>query len=115
VSQFDVSIGYRDLGVKVLRLAFERTRMTREELADASEELRQAAEVVTGETRERLYDQADAFADAAAADHGPDHGKLARHLHILREIEADVGEEAAAHVETARDLVSTYREGVEGV
>ncbi len=89
--------------------------MSREELADASEKLRQAAELATGDTRERLYEQADAFADAAAADHGPDHGKLARHLHVLREIEDDADEELAAHVETARDLVSTYREGVEGV
>jgi hypothetical protein len=89
--------------------------MPRAELADASDELRQAAELVTGEERERLYEQADAFADAAVADHGPDHGKLARHLHILREIEEAIDDDAAEHVETARDLVSTYREGVEGV
>jgi hypothetical protein len=89
--------------------------MARDELADASDELRQAAETATGDTRERIYEQAEAFADAAVADEGPDHGKLARHLHVLREIEDNVGEEATAHVETARELLSEYREGVDGV
>jgi hypothetical protein len=89
--------------------------MTREELAEASDELREAAEAVTGDVRERLYDQADAFARKAAADRGPDHGTLARHLHALREIEDEVDQEAASHVAVARDRITEYREGVEGV
>ncbi|MEZ3117061.1 hypothetical protein RYH80_14185 [Halobaculum sp. MBLA0147] len=89
--------------------------MPRERLADASEELRLAAEAATGDERERIYRQADALADAAAADEGPDHGKLARHTHALREIEDAVDETAGDHVAAARELVSAYREGVDGV
>ena len=87
----------------------------REELSDASDALRTATETTAGETRERLFEQAEALADAATADTGPDHGKLARHLHVLREIEAEVDETAADQVERARDLLSSYREGVDGV
>lgn len=86
-----------------------------EELSDASDALRTATETTTGETRERLFEQAEALADAATADEGPDHGKLARHLHVLREIESQVDETAADHVARARDLLSSYREGVDGV
>lgn len=93
------------------------TGMTRPELREASDALRRAAERVTDPgVEERVYDQSRSLAELAAADRGPDQGRLDRHRHALREI-ADAVDDADARslVEEAEELVQSYREGVEGV
>ncbi|MFO7926294.1 MAG: DUF7553 family protein [Halobacteriota archaeon] len=89
--------------------------MTREQLDQAAESLERAGEAARNdEARERLEKQAAAFETLATADRGPDHGKIARHEHILTEIAAD--EEAAAeHIEAALESIRAYRSTVEGV
>ncbi|ADQ65805.1 hypothetical protein C499_11391 [Halogeometricum borinquense DSM 11551] len=89
--------------------------MTRELLSAASEELSDAADTAEDELRERISDQADALAALAEADRGPDHGRLARHMNALSEIAEQASEDIEERVESARDKVSEYREGVEGV
>lgn len=89
--------------------------MTRDELGEASDLCRQAAEATTGESRERIYEQSNQLAELAERDRGPDHGRLARHMNALDELADEVGGDAADLVERARDLVGEYRQGVEGV
>lgn len=89
--------------------------MTRVELSEAADTLRRAAErAENDQRRERLEDQADQFDRLAEAERGPDHGRLARHEHILTEI-ADEEEAAAAAIETALESIRAYRQTVEGV
>lgn len=89
--------------------------MSRSELSEAAADLRRAAEVTEAEEhRERLEEQASQFDSLAEADRGPDHGRLARHEHILTEI-ADAEGEAAEAIEAALDSIRAYRETVEGV
>ena len=89
--------------------------MTREELTEAADSLRQAAEVAQkAEARERLRDQSETFDSLAEADRGPDHGQLAHREHILTEIASDE-HEAADYIETALESIRAYRETVEGV
>lgn len=89
--------------------------MAREELQAASERLREAA-TATGEeaVEERLYEQSRQLAELAAADRGPDHGRLARHENALHEI-ADDDERVRDDVEEALAQISAYRETVDGV
>jgi predicted glycosyl hydrolase (DUF1957 family) len=89
--------------------------MTRGELTEAAEALRRAAQrAANDESRDRLKAQADQFDNLAEADRGPDHGRLARHEHILTEI-ADEDDAAAAEIETALESIRAYRQTVEGV
>lgn len=90
--------------------------MTREELQTASEELRKASENATGaELQRRLHDQSTQFATLATADHGPDHGRLARHLNALKEMREEASEDVVAHIDAAEEAITAYRETVEGV
>ena len=90
--------------------------MARENLEDAAATLREAADVASDdETRERLENQADQFADLADAERGPDHGKLARHEPILTEIADEQGGDVEAQVEDALASIRAFRETVEGV
>ncbi|MFP8953361.1 hypothetical protein ACLI4Z_10360 [Natrialbaceae archaeon A-arb3/5] len=90
--------------------------MTREDLTAAAESLRTAAgDASTDETRERLESQATQFSDLADADRGPDHGKLARHEHILAEIADEEGGAVANHVADALESIQSFRETLEGV
>ncbi|WP_126663820.1 DUF7553 family protein [Haloterrigena salifodinae] len=90
--------------------------MARENLEDAAATLRDAADATSDdETRERLENQADEFATLAEADRGPDHGKLARHEHILSDIADEEGGEVADQVADALESVRAFRETVEGV
>ncbi len=89
--------------------------MTRENLAAAAETLHTAADAASEDARDRLENQADEFETLADADRGPDHGKLARHEHILTDIADDEGGEVADHIEDALDSIRAYRETVEGV
>ena len=89
--------------------------MTRTELRNAAESLREAADAAgTDDARERLESQARKLEESAGAERGPDHGRLAHHEHVLAEI-ADDEPGAADHIEAALDSVRAYRETVEGV
>ena len=94
-------------------------RMTeddRTELRDAAETLDAVrGDVSDEETAERLDAFADQLRSMAAAERGPDHGRLDRVMHGLREISSAVEGETADRVESAREQVRSYRETVEGV
>ncbi|WP_276302446.1 DUF7553 family protein [Halorussus lipolyticus] len=86
------------------------------ELRDAGEELTAVSERISDdETAERLDGFADQLRQMADADRGPDHGRLDRVMHGLREIAADLDGEDADAVTEARSRVRSYRETVEGV
>ena len=88
--------------------------MDQSKLRDASDVLRDASESVKGETAERLRTQADALADHAEAERGPDHGEVARYQETLREIkETEAG--IADEIDRTYALLNEYRETVEGV
>ncbi|MFA1609714.1 DUF7553 family protein [Halobellus rubicundus] len=89
--------------------------MARELLQEASDRLREAAEAASGDAQQRIYDQSDAIATLATRDRGPDHGRLARHMNALGELADDTEGEVREAVVEAREKLSTFREGVEGV
>lgn len=90
--------------------------MPREQLQTASEELRTASESATDtDLQRRLHEQSNQFAELAAADRGPDQGRLARHLNALSEMHESADEEVAAHIDAAEEAVTAYRETVGGV
>ncbi len=89
--------------------------MTREDLAEAADSLREAAEAAgEGGASERLRDQSETFDSFADADRGPDHGQLAHREHILTEIAEDESE-ATDYIEAALESIREYRETVDGV
>jgi hypothetical protein len=88
--------------------------MGQSKLREASEILREASDSIEGEPAERLQRQADALADHADAERGPDHGQVARHQSKLREIRADA-DAVAGEIDRAYALCNEYRETVEGV
>ncbi|WP_254536930.1 DUF7553 family protein [Halomarina litorea] len=88
--------------------------MSREELRDAAETLREGATHADGDRRRRIEGQADALETLADRERGPDQGRLDRHMNILREL----GEEedgATDYVDRALEYVRQYREGVGGI
>jgi gas vesicle protein len=89
--------------------------MVRDKLSDASDNLREAAIEAKADFEERLYERSDELANLAAADEGPDHGRLARITHALEDLGEDVEEETREHVQKAKEKVKEYREGVDGV
>ncbi|WP_224448247.1 DUF7553 family protein [Haloprofundus salilacus] len=89
--------------------------MEREQLQRASDELREASELTDGALRERLVEQSEQLTDLANRERGPDHGRLDRHLNVLRDIAAQLDGEAKAHVESASEAITDYRSGVAGV
>lgn len=90
--------------------------MTREQLKEASNDLREAAEASDNEDlQERIHTQSDQLAELAEADKGPDHGRLARHMNVLAEIAGEATDKVKQKVKAARDKVAEYRSGVEGV
>jgi hypothetical protein len=89
--------------------------MTRAELATAGEHLTAAAERTDGETAQRLQELADQLESLAAAESGPDHGRLARIQAALKDVRADAGADAAASIDDADDAINDYREDLEGV
>ena len=90
--------------------------MEREELVSASEELKQVSgRVDDGEVRERLENQSEQLRKLAAADNGPDHGRLDRHMHALSDLQGQVDDDLAERIDHARESVRAYRETVEGV
>lgn len=86
------------------------------ELRDAAETLAEVRErIADDEDAERLDGFADQLRQMADADRGPDHGRLDRVMHGLREIAADLDGDEADAVTDARSQVRSYRETVEGV
>ena len=91
--------------------------MTSEPLPTAARSLREASEAASDEdVSERLESQAIQFESLAADDRGPDHGRLARHEHILAEISDEEGDgPVVEHIGEALTAIKTYRETLEGV
>lgn len=91
--------------------------MTNEPLGTAARSLREAEEAADDESvADRLDRQAEQFGRMAEDDSGVDHGRLARHEHVLSEISDDQGEgDVADHVGEALAAITSYRETLEGV
>lgn len=89
--------------------------MSRTPLAEASESLREAAEHTDDEAGERLQTQAEQLESLSNADRGPDHGRLARHEHVLRSIADEEGGAVTERIDDALASISSYRETLEGV
>lgn len=85
-----------------------------EQLRMAVKRLETAANDISDqEDAARLAEFADQLSGLLAEGRTPDHGRLARILHVLDEIEAET--DPAASVDQAREALIAYREGVEGV
>lgn len=85
-------------------------------LEEAASSLESAAsEVDDGAAADRLADLADQLDDLAESGRTPDHGRLARLLNALSEVESDVDGSATDAIARAREQITTYREGVPGV
>ncbi|MFC7215647.1 hypothetical protein ACFQO4_16355 [Saliphagus sp. GCM10025334] len=89
--------------------------MTRTELAAASDTLREAANAASADLATRLEEQAETVADLAERATGPDHGRLARLEHSLRDIQRAADENVSRRIDTALEEIRAYRETVEGV
>ena len=95
--------------------------MSRSYLQDAHDAVNEAAaESTDREATDRLSGLADQLETLAGRDRGPDHGRLARIQTALGEVESGLSESAgdeaaAAAIERARQRLSEYRSGVEGV
>lgn len=89
--------------------------MARPELEAASDALQDAADAAAGDLTTRLTEKADTVADLAARQEAPDHGRLARLEHALREFAAEGSAEVTDRVERALEHVREYRKTVEGV
>lgn len=90
--------------------------MTRTELATAGDALEAAAEgAADPEDAERLETLAGQLRNLAAADQGPDHGRLARIQAALNELGGDVSGAVAERIDDADDSINAYRETLEGV
>ncbi|RQH00752.1 DUF7553 family protein [Natrarchaeobius oligotrophus] len=89
--------------------------MSRQHLADAARSLERAAEAAEHDAADRLRQQSEQFSTLADADRGPDHGKLARHEHVLAEVADEEGGRVADRVDDAIESIHAYRETLEGV
>lgn len=89
--------------------------MAIEALQEASETLERAADAADGELADRIRTQADQLAGLAEQERGPDHGRLARHMHALQDLIDDGDGDVAAAVEDALATVREYRTTVNGV
>ena len=105
--------------------------MTIEELSEASELLRQAAEATDdADSAETLLKQADQLDDLAGRDRGPDHGRIAlalgrlqaaqhgriaRHQHAIRHVQGKLDPETAEVAGEAYERLNAYRSTIEGV
>ncbi|MFB6170288.1 MAG: hypothetical protein ABEJ06_03990 [Haloarculaceae archaeon] len=95
--------------------------MSRTYLRDAGDALAEAADETTKDAAaDRLSGLADQLHSLAERERGPDHGRLARIQSALDEVESGLtdgqgDEAAAAAIERARQQISEYRSGVEGV
>ena len=90
--------------------------MTHEELSEASELVRRAADATDdADSAETLTNQADQLDRLAERDRGPDHGRIARHQHALRDVQDELDGEPADLLAEANERLNAYRSTVEGV
>lgn len=89
--------------------------MSREELTEASELLREAGERAEGTLADRIDATADQLERLAGTARGPDQGRLARIENTFRELEADADDATEGTVRTAHEKVQSYRETVSGI
>ncbi|WP_136716282.1 DUF7553 family protein [Halorientalis salina] len=89
--------------------------MVREQLQTAAQHLETATDSVDGDAAERLTELAEKLDSLATADRGPDHGSMARIQNALNDLKDDVGSDAVAAIDDAKDAISDYRSTVEGV
>ncbi len=90
--------------------------MSRTALENAAESLTDAADAAgSDEARERLEKQSNQLEQLATADRGPDHGRLARHEHIITEIADEEGGDVADRADDALESIHDFRETLEGV
>lgn len=89
--------------------------MSRPKLEAASDALHDAADVASPPVADDLTGKAETVADLATRSEGPDHGRLARLEHALRELVDEGSDDVAERVERALDHVRDYRKTVEGV
>ena len=88
----------------------------KDELRDAIDELQDARGLTDDpETAERIDSSVDQLQKMLDADRGPDHGRLDRLMHNLRDVETDLDGDAAEAVGSTLAHVRAYRETVEGV
>lgn len=90
--------------------------MAREELAEASDRLESAAETASDQDDAgRLDDLSDQLQTLADRDTDPDHGRLARIQNALSDVREGTSDAVREAIDDAKDLISKFREGVEGV
>jgi hypothetical protein len=89
--------------------------MVREQLQTAAQHLETATDSVDGDAADRLTELTEKLDSLATADRGPDHGSMARIQNALNDLKDDVGSEAVAAIDDAKDAISDYRSTVEGV
>jgi molecular chaperone GrpE (heat shock protein) len=90
--------------------------MTQSELTGAVEQLESAAsETTDDDASERLSELAAQVTDIADGETKADHGRIARIQAALDELQSSVEDDVAAMVDRARDKLSSYREGLDGV
>jgi ATP-dependent exoDNAse (exonuclease V) alpha subunit len=88
--------------------------MSADELQSALETLESARDLADGEAEDRLDRIAGKVSKALDADRQLDHGALARMDRTLAELGEDATGETAEAIETAKQALITYREGVPG-
>lgn len=86
-----------------------------DDLRQAADRLEDARERADGDAAERLGKYAGQLRTMADADRGPDHGRLDRLQHNLREVADGLDDEGNEAVQSALSHVVSYRETVEGV
>lgn len=86
--------------------------MTREKLVTASKTLEQAATGAHERHRQRIEEQSDQIMQLAERDQDPDHGRLDRHMNVLRELHDETDN---PDVERAYERIREYRRSVSGV
>ncbi len=90
--------------------------MSKEALATAGDLLASASEDATdADAGETLSDLADQLHTLADADHGPDHGRLARIEAKLDDVQTAETDEVAVTIDEALDEIHSFRETIEGV
>lgn len=89
--------------------------MSSDRLDAAADHVRAAAAEAPGDHADRLQGLADQLDSLAAGEPAPDHGRLARLLNAMGEVEAATGDAVGEHLDAAREEISTFRETLEGV
>lgn len=103
-------------GRNTLSGTHQRTTVSTEQLRKAADRLESAREYTDDpETDERLVNYAERLRKMADADHGPDHGRLDRLTHNVRDLEDDLEAEGTNTLEQVVAHINAYRETVDGV